>query len=194
MVKAADQRKNSILTAPNILTFLRVLLVPLFLFMIFSQKAFQALAVFLVAGSTDLLDGLAARMWNQRTKIGTLLDPAADKLLVTAAFVVLSFPALSSPNVIPIWLTMVVIGRDVLISAGAFIIFLITGYKNFHPTLLGKICTFCQVAAVLFVLFFNTLQISPLFLNMLFHLTLLFTLLSGVHYMYLGGCYLFASK
>lgn len=182
------EKKNNLLTAPNLLSLLRIFLVPVFLLMIIRQKVFNALVIFLVAAATDLLDGLFARIWHQKTKIGALLDPAADKLLGTSAFIMLTLPAFSFPNVIPLWLTVVVIGRDLLLAISAFILYRFTTQKNFSPSLLGKATTFCQMAVILLVLFFNSTETSPPFLGLFFHLTLIATLLSGIHYAYMGVC------
>ncbi len=180
------EEKNNFLTAPNFLSSLRILLVPVFLVMIFRQKVFYALMVFLVAGATDLFDGLFARIWHQKTRIGALLDPAADKLLATSAFIVLTLPALNSPNVIPLWLTVVVIGRDLLIVLGAIILYILINQKKFKPSILGKASTSCQLTVVLLVLFFNSIETSPTFLGLVFHFTLIATILSGIHYTYVG--------
>jgi len=180
------EEKNNFLTAPNFLSSLRILLVPVFLVMIFRQEVFYALMVFLVAGATDLFDGLFARIWHQKTKIGALLDPAADKLLATSAFIVLTLPALNSPNVIPLWLTVVVIARDLLIVLGAIILYILISQKKFKPSLLGKASTSCQLTVVLLVLLFNSIETSPTLLGLGFHLTLIVTILSGIHYTYVG--------
>jgi cardiolipin synthase len=180
------QESRTFWTAANILSLLRILLVPVFLMMLVHHKPLTALIIFLLAGSTDLLDGLAARIWRQKTKIGVTLDPAADKLLMTAAFVALSFPSLSSPNVIPSWLTCVVVGRDVLIASASFILIKLTGPKVFYPTLLGKSSTFCQMGVILLVLLLNFLRTSPSFLVWFFYLTLVLTVLSGIHYCLIG--------
>ena len=180
------EEKNNFLTAPNFLSSLRILLVPVFLVMIFRQEVFYALMVFLVAGATDLFDGLFARIWHQKTRIGALLDPAADKLLATSAFIVLTLPALNSPNVIPLWLTVVVIGRDLLIVLGAIILYILISQKKFKPSLLGKASTSCQLTVVLLVLLFNSIETSPTLLGLGFHLTLIVTILSGIHYTYVG--------
>lgn len=182
----AKDRKNTLWTAANMLSLLRILLVPVFLVMLALHESLAALIAFLFAGLTDLLDGLAARIWHQKTKIGVVLDPAADKLLMTAAFVALSFPSLSSPNVIPSWLTVVVVGRDVLISSASFILIKLTGPKPFYPTLLGKTSTFCQMFIVLLVLIFNFFQTTPALLWWLYYLTLVLTLFSGIHYCSIG--------
>lgn len=180
------EKKNNFFTLPNILTLLRIILIPIFLKMILSRKAFEAFLIFLLAGITDFLDGFSARLWHQKTKIGALLDPAADKLLMTTSYVVLSFPTLSSPNTIPLWLTATVISRDLLIAVGTLVIYKISGYKSFNPSVLGKVSTVCQVGTVFFVLFYNYLQISPSYFIWIYCLTLIFTLLSGIHYTIIG--------
>lgn len=185
---------NRFLTLPNILSISRILLVPLFLVMATQGNAFGALAVFLLAGSTDLLDGFIARQWHQRTKIGALLDPAADKLLATPSFIVLSLPSLNLPNTIPMWLTISVISRDVLIGTGTLVAFKLRGQKRFDPSIFGKASTACQFSVIFFVLLFNYAQISPPYLSSLYFATLLFTLISGIHYVAIGFKMIFPQK
>ncbi|UCC38294.1 MAG: CDP-alcohol phosphatidyltransferase family protein [Candidatus Aminicenantes bacterium] len=188
------EERNRFLTIPNILSISRILLVPVFLVMIIQGKAFEALAVFLLAGSTDLLDGLIARQWHQKTKIGTLLDPAADKLLATPTFIVLSLSSLKLPNIIPVWLTISVIGRDVLIITGALVAFKLRGQKSFNPSIFGKASTVCQFSVIFFVLLLNYVQKSPLYLSWLYVVTLFFTLVSGIHYVMIGSKMILPSK
>lgn len=180
------EKKNIVLNLPNLLSILRILLIPLFLFLMVKRKTPEALIVFLFAGLTDVLDGFTARVWHMKTKIGAFLDPAADKLLMTASFIVLTIPSMNSPNVIPFWLTITVIGRDLLIVSAAFILYLLRGQKTFLPTLLGKTCTVLQVIVILIVLFLNTRQVSFPLLIWLYLLTLLFTVLSAVDYSFIG--------
>ncbi len=182
----AKVERNNLLTAPNILSSLRILLVPVFLAMVFQKKAISALVVFLLAGSTDFFDGLTARIWHQKTKIGAFLDPTADKLLILSAFIVLSFPHLSIPNVIPLWLTVSVISRDIIVVSGVVFLYIAKNLKDINPTFLGKATIFCQLIVPFMVLFFNAMGTSPPFLNFLFQLTLVVTLLSGIHYVYVG--------
>ena len=189
-----EEEQNTFLTIPNLLSSLRILLVPLFLVMIFHQKAVHAFLIFLVAGTTDLLDGFAARIWHQKTRIGVFLDPAADKLLETSAFIVLTLPAFSSPNVLPLWLTVVVIGRDLMLTISTLILYLVANQKSFKPSLLGKATTFCQGTTILLVLFFNAIKTFPHFLGFVFHLTLIVTILSAIHYASVGYRILAASK
>jgi cardiolipin synthase len=180
------EENNSLLNLPNILSILRILLIPVFVVLMTQRKIVAASAVFFFAGFTDVLDGFAARLLNQKTKIGALLDPAGDKLLMTSAFIVLTIPSLNSPHIIPLWLTIVVISRDLFIVSSAFALYKLRGQKSFPPSILGKSSTVCQFLVLILVLLFNSFQISFSYLSMLYFLTLALTLLSGVHYCYIG--------
>jgi len=174
-----EEKKERVWTTANLFSFLRILLVPLFLCMMVRQKPLEAFLVFLIACSTDLLDGFAARLFNQRTHLGGLLDPAADKLLLTSGIIVLSLPGLSRPNTIPAWLTAVIISRDVAIVSSAYVLFRKRRQKRFPPSLWGKSSTVCQMGTALLVLLFNVLGTSP---PQLFWLYVLTFFVSGVHY------------
>lgn len=123
---------------PNVLTLLRIALIPVFAAMMVERRPKAAFLVFLAAAITDVLDGFAARTWHQGTKIGFILDPAADKLLMTAAFILLALPSLAGPNVLPLWLVLVAIGRDVAIVLAAYIMYRLRGIKVFPPPFSGK--------------------------------------------------------
>lgn len=179
-------KKSDLLKLPNIISLLRILLIPVFLVLMVNRKTAEAFYVFLFAGLTDILDGFTARVMHLKTKIGAILDPAADKLLMTASFIILTLPLLNSPNVIPSWLTISVVGRDVLIASAALVLYILKGQKTFLPSLLGKTCTVLQVMVPLLVLFLNYRKISSPLLLWLYYLTLLFTLLSAVHYASIG--------
>ena len=125
------------LTLANQLTILRIVLVPAFVLLILYGRLGTALLVFLIAGITDALDGLAARLTGQRTSIGAWLDPMADKLLLVTTFVVLTLPAIPLTNHLPVWLTVLVISRDVVIVAFVAIVNLATGPRTFTPSLLS---------------------------------------------------------
>jgi cardiolipin synthase len=180
------EKKSSFLNLPNILSLLRILLIPVFLVLMIQGKIVEASAVFFFAGFTDVLDGFAARLLHQETKIGALLDPAGDKLLMTSAFIVLTIPSLNSPHIIPLWLTIIVISRDLFIVSSAFALYKLQGQKSFPPSLLGKSSTVCQFMVLILVLFFNSFQISFSYMHLLYFLTLVLTLLSGMHYSYIG--------
>ena len=178
--------KSDIFTVPNLISVFRILLVPVFLRAIFAHRAAEALVIFIAASLTDLLDGFIARVWHQRSKLGTVLDPAGDKLLMTASYIVLTIPSLAAPNFIPLWLTILVFARDLLIVAGALFAFISWGQKTFMPSLLGKASTACQVGTVFFVLWLNHLGITAGYLPWVFRLTLLATVASGTHYFIYG--------
>jgi cardiolipin synthase len=185
------KEKTFLLTLPNILSFLRILLVPVFLAAMLQKRAFEAFAIFTLAGLTDLLDGFTARIWRQKTKIGVFLDPAADKFLLTTSFILCSLPSLGFPNTIPLWLTIVVVARDLILAIGSFIIYRLRNQKIFYPSLLGKASTVCQVGTVLLVLFFNSLRVSPSALSWVYYLTLAATFLSSIHYFAMGFALIF---
>lgn len=184
---------------PNALTLIRFALVPVFALMLLQKKALGALVVIFLAGSTDVLDGLAARAWNRRTRIGTILDPLADKLFLSTAFILLSVRSLGFSYVIPLWLTAVVIGRDFLILAGGVVIYCIRGPREFPPTVSGKISTVFQVATVFWVILSNCVHVSApgrsailaaltssSVLDVFCISTLLLTIVSGTQYVLKG--------
>lgn len=140
------------LSVPNLLSLFRMGLVPLFVIAITRDAAFEALLVFLIAGVTDAFDGFVARFWNQKTALGAYLDPAADKLLLTSAYVTLSIESVNPALTIPLWVTILVIARDVLIVVAAFSLSMALGIKSFPPALISKVTTVMQVLAVMLVL------------------------------------------
>jgi cardiolipin synthase len=180
--RATDTLRSDIFTIPNALSLFRILLVPIFLWSLLNHRSLEALIIFFIAGITDLLDGMAARIWHQRSKLGVVLDPAGDKLLMATSFVALTIPSLGRPNTIPLWLTATVILRDLLISGGALYGYLAWKQKTFFPTLLGKISTGCQVGMIFFVLLFNERRIAPWLMPWIYGITLFWTLASGVQY------------
>jgi cardiolipin synthase len=140
------------LTVPNLLTLARMGLIPFFIIAVLDGQARRALAIFCVAGITDALDGFIARFFGQRSALGAYLDPIADKLLLTSAYVMLAIPGLHPGVQIPIWVTMLVIARDVLIVVVALILHLALQVSAFPPSPLSKVNTLAQIAAVLLVL------------------------------------------
>lgn len=131
----------------NGLTAVRVLLVPLFAYLLISYRFRLALAVFAVCGTSDGLDGLVARRLRQRTVVGFFLDPIADKLLMATAFVVLTIV-----EIVPTWLTVMVISRDVFILTGSLLILLLFGSGDIEVTGLSKLNTGVQIVTVCFFL------------------------------------------
>ncbi|MFN3330196.1 MAG: CDP-alcohol phosphatidyltransferase family protein, partial [Pyrinomonadaceae bacterium] len=176
----------NILTIPNLFTLLRLALIPIFACLLYYGYNVLALVVFLMAGISDGIDGLIARKYNQQSELGTVLDPIADKLLMTVSFIVLSMPSFLQPVEhlpVPFWVAAAVIGRDILILAVATSIFIITGFRKFRPSILGKISTAVQVTAVSLILFANVSGHS-FYLPTIYFLVVLLALASGIHYIF----------
>lgn len=166
---------------PNILTIARILLTPLFVILLLKRLLLYALLVFTLAGISDALDGILARYCNRRTVLGAYLDPIADKLLLASAFVVLAVL-----EIIPGWLTVIVLTRDILIVIG-FIVFAIRTIKvEIKPSLASKLTTLTQLTAVFFALL-QTESSAGFITNYTFYwLAALLTIISGLHYIYIG--------
>jgi cardiolipin synthase (CMP-forming) len=181
---------SSVLTIPNILTFFRMALVPVFaMLMIYGHEGW-ALAAFAVAGFSDGIDGFVARRFKQESELGTIIDPVADKLLMTTAFIILSVPAVfgpNPPNHLPVepYVTIIVIGRDVLIIAVAGAINVMTGFRGFKPSWLGKASTFVQVIGVILILIAAVFpQLRGFYLPTVYIIVAFFAFASGVHYIF----------
>lgn len=175
-----------VLTVANQLTILRMALTPLLVVLVISGELSWALAVFVLAGITDLLDGLIARLAHQRTKLGAMLDPVADKLLLAATFVSLTWGHALSLR-IPQWLTVTTLARDAMIIVSIAVINLTLGRRVFYPSLLGKLCTASQLLTAGVVLLLNALVADFPPVVHLFRLTLLLTIASALHYVYLAS-------
>jgi cardiolipin synthase len=172
-------------TIPNLLCLLRMGIVPLFIIALVKGNPREAAALFIVAGITDALDGFIARFWHQESPLGAYLDPIADKLLLTTAYIALSIPSLNQGTEIPIWVTVLVIARDVLIVVVSLVLYLAAGVRSFPPSLMGKINTVLQVTAVVLVLMsgtFQRLHWLDLTANGLVYAAAVMTVASGLHY------------
>lgn len=166
---------------PNTLTIFRILLVPGFIGLLVYERYDYGLAVFLLAGLTDALDGIIARLANQRTMLGTYLDPLADKLLLSSGFVTLGVL-----HLIPLWAAIIVVSRDVILLAGTVIAQLTESAADITPTMAGKITTVLQLAYVILVIFLSWRDMDLGVLTPLLYLLIVFTLASGLHYLYRG--------
>jgi cardiolipin synthase len=169
-----------VLTAANQLTMLRVLLVPVFALCMLYDMPGWALLTFLVAGATDLLDGLIARKTGPTT-LGAWLDPAADKLLLTTMFVMLTIPG---PGVVrlPVWLTVVVISRDLGIVLAVAIVNLAVARRTYRPSLLGKATTVAYVATGVVALYSNYMRDRIVLVDVGIYVSLALTLISTLEY------------
>jgi len=170
------------LTPANQLTLLRMLLIPAFVLLVVYGHFGWALTVFVTAGVTDGLDGLIARWSGQKTSLGAWLDPAADKLLLVSTFIVLTLPGLGLTNRLPLWLTALIITRDVGIVLTVAVVNLAVGPKTFRPTLFGKIATATYIATAVVAMFFNYRGYASPVVTAFVYASLTITLISGLHY------------
>ena len=181
---------SRIVTFPNLLNVFRMVLIPVFVSLLFYQRFLLALGIFILAGITDGLDGLLARRFNQKSQLGTILDPIADKLMLVTSFVVLSmrsvFPQpLPSHLPVPFWVTVAVISRDVFILVGAAAINIVTGFRGFRPSMLGKINTVVQIIAIAIIIFAASVPYGTgYYLPTLYTTVFAFAVLSGAHYVF----------
>lgn len=181
---------SRILTVPNLLTMFRMVLTPIFVSLLFYQKFVLALAVFVVAGVTDGLDGLLARRFAQESQLGTVLDPVADKMMLVTSFVVLSMPSvfptpLPAHLPVPFWVTIAVISRDVFIIVGAAAINIMTGFRGFRPSWLGKLSTIVQIGAIAIIIFAASYPYGTgYYLPTVYTIVFAMAVLSGAHYVF----------
>ena len=169
-------------TLANQLTILRMLLIPVFVLFVVYEHLGAAFATFLIAGITDALDGLAARSSGQRSSLGAWLDPAADKLLLVTTFVVLTLPGIPLTNHIPLWLTVTIISRDVVIVAVVAIVNLAVGPRTFRPSIWGKLATAMYIVLVVVVMYFNWRHTRSLLVEISVWTALALTLISAGDY------------
>ena len=168
---------------PNLLTLLRIILVPVIVILLIQGSFLKALIAFGVAALSDVLDGFFARVLHQQTTLGAYLDPIADKALLASSFVTLSVL-----HIIPAWLSVIVISRDIIILLGILVLSMMSISVKIRPTFVSKITTALQLLTILTVLFdrcmpgsFNVLWKTPLF-----WLTAFLTVISGLNYMMKG--------
>jgi cardiolipin synthase len=170
------------LTPANQLTLLRMLLIPAFVILVLYGHLGWALLVFATAGLTDGLDGLIARRSGQKTQLGAWLDPMADKLLLVTTFVVLTLPGLSLSNRLPLWLTVLIISRDVVIVLTVIIVNLAIGRRTFQPSVFGKLATGTYIVTAVVAMLFNYLGYHSPIVDFCVYASLIITLVSSFHY------------
>jgi cardiolipin synthase len=176
--------KSQFWTAPNQLTLLRLIFIPFVIMNVLDGEWHWALGLLVAAGLSDALDGWLARVLNQRTMLGQYLDPIADKLLLSSLFLVLAFA-----RKIPWKYTVAVLGRDVLIVTTCMVLYATVGFRDFRPSIFGKINTVCQIGAVFFVVLAQVVNVPAVVsLERVFlYATFAFTTISGVHYVLVTG-------
>jgi cardiolipin synthase len=148
----------------------------------FYGMAGWALVTFAVAGITDALDGLIARSTGQTTTIGAWLDPTADKLLVATMFIMLTVPGLGMPVRLPLWLTVLVLSRDIVIVATVTVVNLAVSRRTFRPSMLGKIATGVYIVTGVAALYANYVGYRLAVVDWLVYGSLAITVASSVHY------------
>lgn len=181
---------------PNFLTLLRIFSFPFFVYLILTDEYGIALVLLVLAWVTDGVDGAIARVFDQRTHLGAILDPVADKLLMTASYVTFAMKGL-----IPPWLGAVVIGRDVILASGVLCLVLLKVKVPVTPSILGKRTTLCQLFTVSIALLWAIptdvsavlllseasedlmIQLMPNILGFFFYLTALLTILTLIQYL-----------
>jgi cardiolipin synthase len=169
------------MNVPNSLTILRILLIPVYVGLLNYEQFDYALATLFIAGLTDALDGTIARVANQRTRLGEVLDPLADKLMLTTGFITLSVM-----HLVPLWLTIIVASRDLMLMLGAAVAHFTNMQVDISPTVLGKSTTLIQLATLIAVVFFASRRLDLITLDPLLYLMGGVTLLSGLHYLSRG--------
>jgi cardiolipin synthase len=180
----SSRLKSEFWTAPNQLTLLRLIFIPFVITNVLDGNWHWALGLLVLAGLSDALDGWLARVLDQRTMLGQYLDPIADKLLLSSLFMVLSIA-----GKIPWKYTVLVLSRDVCILATAVALYATVGFRDFRPSIFGKINTVCQIGAVFFVVLAQVVNVPAVVsLERVFlYATFAFTTISGVHYVLVTG-------
>jgi cardiolipin synthase len=174
-----------VLNIPNTLTMTRIVIIPIFVTSIIYKRYDYSLYLFVIAALTDMFDGLFARLTNQKTALGTFLDPLADKFLLVSSFIVLSVYGW-----LPKWLTITVISRDLIITIGWFLLYLIVGVSKVEPSILGKTTIWLQSILIAYILVDINVKIDlflpPAVPRLLQWVTAGVTILSGLHYLHRG--------
>jgi len=168
------------MTVANMITVLRVILVPIFVIYMINERILASLVIFCIASLSDAADGFIARVFHQKSNLGAHLDPLADKILLTTAYIILAVF-----KMIPPWLAVLIISRDVIILLGVLVFYLTHYPVTIHPSILSKATTCIQLATVLMVLSSGYIDIP--FLNpYLFWAAGLMTIASGLQYIRIG--------
>jgi len=182
-IRASVEEKLRPLTLPNFLTLLRIAIVPFFVLAVFAHEFKLAVWIFVISGFTDVLDGWIARTFDLQSRIGALLDPLADKVLLTAAYISLAVPH-GQAVVIPLWLAILTLFRDFVIMLMAFVFYMFEGVKSFPPNRAGKLTTVMHVMTVSVVLLANVLPVPNLVLQTCFYVSFVMVIASGFSYIY----------
>ena len=170
------------LNVPNTLTIVRIIIIPVFLTAIVYGRYNYAFYLFIIAAVTDIFDGFFARLKDQKTSLGMFLDPLADKFLIVTAII-----SLSIYGMIPKWLAIIVISRDVMVVTGWFLLYLVTGAAKVEPSLPGKATIWVQSIFIAYVLMNMTFLSLPSLYLIFQWITAVVTIISGLHYILYRG-------
>ena len=166
---------------PNSITLIRVILIPFFVDLMIYRYHRAALLVFIAACLTDALDGMIARLTNSKTELGAFLDPMADKLLIVSSFVTLAILAK-----IPVWLVIIVVSRDIILTLGSMVIYFTGHSLSIKPSILGKTTTVMQLLVVTLTLVLIAYGIKSDYLKGAYWTSAILTVASGVQYVIRG--------
>jgi len=168
---------------PNSITVLRIIVVPVLVYLLLHGEYRVSIWVLLGAGLSDVLDGFIARRFNLCTYLGSILDPLSDKLLVVSSVLALAWKGL-----LPLWLAVVIVARDLIIVGGATAYFLCAGRIEMAPSFPSKVNSFIQICLIFMVLATAGGMMQTVgWLPVLFGCALFTTVFSGVHYVVVWG-------
>ncbi len=182
-IRARVERSLRPMTLPNFITFVRMAMIPFFVLAVNGHEFQLAALIFVLAGVTDAMDGAIARSFHQESLFGAYLDPIADKLLLSTAYISLTIPQ-GQATVIPLWLTIMALFRDAMIVIVALLLFVAAGVRRFRPSVWGKLTTFMHVATVTLVLIANIRAVPAWLLSVFFYVSFGFVIVSGFNYIY----------
>jgi cardiolipin synthase len=166
---------------PNLLSLIRILFIPLFVNFLIYKHYDWSLITLALSAITDALDGFIARFFHQKTTLGAYLDPIADKLLLVTSYITLAIL-----NIIPNWLTIIIISRDVIISLGVLVLLINSYPLEIKPSGISKFTTLFQFLTLFLSLLYSYYGLDFSYLHILYAITAVFTIASGLHYLYRG--------
>lgn len=173
--------RNKVFSIPNIVTFVRIIIIPVFATALIYKRLDYALFLFIGAAVSDMLDGVLARVTNQQTLLGAFLDPLADKFLLMTSFIMFSIYGW-----IPVWMTVAVISRDLIVIMGWLLLYLLYDITKVQPTFTGKAAIAAQLVLIAYTLFSLTVRGLQPPAAWMFAVVALLTFASGLQYIYRG--------
>ncbi len=182
-IRKRVEEKMRPLTLPNFITLTRMAMVPFFVIAVSDRDYRLAIWIFVIAGLTDAFDGFLARRMDMTSRVGAYLDPIADKMLITVAYIALTFPQ-GQAVVIPLWLTILALFRDFVIMMVAGVLYMVEGLREFPPSPMGKATTFAQVATIAVVLLANVFFVPRWLPQVCFYVSFFLVIASAFNYIY----------